>query len=135
MDALLKARLQATANELERRRREQWIKDIEAFLIAIDPGLATGHLSAGGLPPNAVINRSAYNSATSYRAGDLVVSAGGTYIALVGNTGVALSHTDTWLQIAGGMSIPPPPDTFVYLVDDDGAYIVDDDGAYLWEPV
>lgn len=34
-----------------------------------------------------------------------------------------------------GGPVPPPPDTYAYLIDADGFYVQDSDGSYLFEYV
>jgi hypothetical protein len=118
--------------ELYRQILEAIDARIEAALRHIDPALVSGTIPAGALPRGTVIDRGTYSPLARYRAGDLVVDGGTTYIALVGSTGVATSDTGTWRPI-GGIAVPPPPDTYVYLIDSDGAYLLDTDGGYLYE--
>lgn len=92
-------------------------------------GLANA-LSPAQLPPHTLRDRGTYDSGARYRAGDIVEDGGATFVALVGNTGVATSDAGTWRLITGG--VPPP---FVYLVDTDGYYLVDYDGRYLYEGI
>lgn len=55
----------------------------------------------------------------------------GANITITGNP----NGTITIAGVSGsdGSTVPDPNDTYVYLVDNDGAYMLDSDGAYLYE--
>jgi hypothetical protein len=121
---------------LEQQRWAAIRRLIEEMLARIDPALVGGVLSPGGLPPGTMIDRGDWSVTANYRPGDLVFSGGAVYVAIAPSLATAPRlppDTDYWRPL-GGTAVPPPPDTFVYLVDADGAYLIDGDGAYLWEP-
>jgi len=123
-----------TLNEFYRQLRALWQQDFIELLSRIAPDLVSGKIPPSALPTGTMIDRGLYTSAARYRKGDLVVDdAGFAYVAIQSSQGVGVADTDYWRPLAGG-SIPPPPDTYVYLVDSDMAYLLDEDGAYLWEP-
>lgn len=120
-----------TLNEHYRQLRQLWREDFIEELrgLGILPG-ATG-IGTGSLPPGTMVNRGTYSPTALYRPGDLVIGAGGVaYVAIRASTGVAVSDTTYW-QPLGGTAVPPPPDTYAYVVDSDGAYVIDADGAYV----
>lgn len=88
------------ALELMRRLREQWIADMEATLDQIDPGLLAGRIGTGALPRGTMVSRGDYTPAGRYRAGDVVIAGGVTYVALVAPGTIAPGDDDAvWLPL------------------------------------
>jgi hypothetical protein len=121
---------------LEQQRWAAIRRLIEEILARIDPALVGGTLSPGGLPGGTLIDRGNWSATANYRPGDLVFNGGAVYVAIAPSLATApqLPPNAAYWRPRGGTAGPPPPDTFVYLTDADGAYLVDVDGAYLWEP-
>jgi hypothetical protein len=120
------------AVEVARRRREDLVALVQEAIRRLVAGEGN-RLVPKSLPPGTIIDRGDWSATANYRPGDLVFSGGAAYVATAASTNQMPPNTAYWRPL-GGTIVPPPPDTFVYLVDADGAYLTDSDGAYLWEP-